>query len=168
MQITFDPFNPHERNVVTAVLSNIPAGEAVPATEPGMVNNPGSDAPDFGRVAGGDAGVFPGEALVRGVADASSAPETKKRGRKAKVVEPEPAPAPISEESLDDSEDDGEDNVVGDDNPPSIDDVRLALQNFATAKGVPAATALLQEFGAARIKELNEGDYHAFVKRCAQ
>jgi len=49
----------------------------------------------------------------------------------------------------------------------TIDDVRAALQAYTAKHGVPAGIDLLKGFGAARISELKDADYAAFVEQCA-
>lgn len=165
MQITFDPFNPHERNVVNAVLSKVSAGAVAPAAEPAVAYNTGSVASEFLASSEGDAGGYAGEATAASIgADASPAPETapKKRGRKPKS---ETAPEPEQIAAVDDAP---EPEATDNNNPPTIDDVRRALQEYTVRHSVPAGVALVKEFGAERVGEINPGDYHAFVKRCAE
>lgn len=185
MQITFDPFNPHERNVVNAVLSKVSAGGSAPAAEPAVAYNTGSVASESLASSEGGAGGYAGEATAASIgADASPAPETapKKRGRKPKsetAPEPEaPEPGAVVHGALQyhgaltgrwESETAPEpEPEATDNNPPTIDDVRGALQEYTVRHGVPAGVALVKEFGAERVGEINPGDYHAFVKRCAE
>lgn len=159
MQITFDPFIPHEKNLVGNILAlttTHPSTSCGSVAEPAMAKNTGT-ATSVLTSTEGDGGDNAGEANdALHLADASPAPETapKRRGRKPKA---EAAPEPETDEADDAGE-----------NPPTVDDVRAALQDYTVAHGIPAGTALLKEFGAARISELNEGDYHAFVKRCGE
>lgn len=161
MQITFDPFIPHEKRLVGTILeisSTYPVSDPEYVAKPVVAKNAGSAA-SFMTSDEGDAGEKTGEVIAaNSLSDASPVSETapKKRGRKAKAEVEAEAPAEPADEATDN------------DNPPSVDDVRAALQDYTVAHGIPAGTALLKEFGAARISELNEGDYHAFVKRCGE
>lgn len=55
---------------------------------------------------------------------------------------------------------------------PSIDDVATAVKGIVaklgSSQGVPKATALLQEFGAARAKDVAEEKRAAFIAKAAQ
>lgn len=163
MQITFDPFIPHEKALVESILGRSTAPLNSGAAEPAVANNTGSvvsSAPSEG-----DAGGYTGEAAT-GVplAEASPASETpKKRGRKPKA-ETAAAPVEDDEPALDQPPEAGAEA----DDPPTIDDARKALQAFTANNSVPEGVALLKEFGVARIGELAAGDYHAFIKRCNQ
>lgn len=50
---------------------------------------------------------------------------------------------------------------------PTLDDVRLALNNLLNAKGMQAVTNLLTRHGVNRVSALQPKDYAAVIKACA-
>ena len=139
--------------------------------QPGVASNPGTTSP----VVLTDA-PFQGDGGVVGAADVvEAAPivDKPKRTRKPKednvqdtvqpeqtapvsVTEQHPEPQPVEAPVFNESE-----------SAPiyTLDDVRSALQGFTATKSIEDAMALLREFGAARISELKEEDYAAFIEK---
>lgn len=175
MHITFDTSNPSDLKILSALLA------LAVAPQPEVGQNTGtavlSESPSLPNE---DSGVS-GAAEV----DAAPAPEKAKRGRKPKAekidapedpkeppvvvtgqewiapgnVEETDAPAAV-EETVSGAD-------VSEAKPLTLDEVRAALQQFTTANGIPAGIALLKEFNAGRISELDASNYSAFAARCA-
>lgn len=137
-------------NLNTAGLSNLTA-----TAQPEVACNPGT-------VASAAPSTVDGNGVSEPVAanPAPAASEIKKRGR----VKPE-----MREEAESESEPQAEPQAEQETElkPYTIDDVRAALQQFTGVKGVPAGIALLKEFDAGRISELNASEYSHFISRCA-
>lgn len=167
MHITFDTSNPNDLKILSAILSMAVAPQPEVGQNTGTVASSESPSlPHEGNGVGGAAEV-----------DAAPVPEKAKRGRKPKaeavepvaveepqgnveaVVEETAAPAAVEETAS------GADAPEA--KPLTLDEVRAALQTFTTANGIPAGIALLKEFNAGRISELDASNYAAFVARCA-
>lgn len=154
MQITFDPFNATERSFVKSLLdggvrpSSGDAGvpHSPPPTQPEVVHNTGTVVTGFAPFPPGDDG---GEGEATDL-PASPAENTfpKKRGRKPA----ETAQAPTPKDGV---------------KPLTLDDVRTALQAYASVHGVASSLELLSTFDAQRISELKEEEYADFIRRCA-
>lgn len=178
MQITFDTSNPSDMAVLNRLFPALsPSAPVATPAQPEVAQNAGSAASvhPVSSFAEGSAVSEPG-------AEQSAPAASVKRGRKPKAeavaqpaadvpqithFEPEAAAEAAPEMN------DGQQELPLDEQPAepakalSVDEVRAALQQFTAAKGVPAGVALLKEFGAGRISELDASNYAAFVARCA-
>lgn len=151
MQITFDTSNPQDLALINKIIAFAHGVEAQPQV-----------AQNSGTTATGSTLSPEGSGVSGAVAEAAApAPEKKPRAKKSvAVAEPEatsetPAePTPASDASSTDK-------------PASLDEVRAALQAFTAKSGVPAGIELLKKYNAARISELEEQHYGAFIADCA-
>lgn len=149
-----------------AQSQNIPTSVQGAGAQPEVASNAGSSALVSSLTEG--AAVSEGAVVAGETPEAKTAPSApeKKRGRPAKPKEEAAAPVekPVDAETAP--------TVSAATTEPApakeatIDDVRAALQGFTAKNGVPAGIDLLKEFGAARISELKEADYAAFVEKC--
>lgn len=161
MQVTFDPTNAVEVEIVRVLLT------LDEAAKPGVAeNNPGanSHAHETPRAAAavGEAEQGAGNASPVPLADAP-----KKRGRKPKAevapievaVEPEPDqlvwddPAP-------------EEKPVVEEKPATEDQVRIAMKKYMDQNGMEKAIKILKDHGVDRISDLAAGDYNSVIKAC--
>lgn len=141
------------------------------STQPQVVENSGSTGQGF-TLSPVDGAVV-GASIPAAEDEPKEAPtpvkEAKRRAKKLEEPTPvaeEPQPEPITEAaavSTSESADAAKVPAAA----ATIDDVRAALQAYTAKHGVPAGIDLLKGFGAARISELKEADYAAFVEKCA-
>lgn len=158
MQITLDTTNlsVQDKQILAILLGN---------TQPVVVQNTGSTASESPSPTEGSAVSEPVEATASPAAPV-------KRGRKPKAeptddTSPSESAPPVQEEAAAPSTPDADKVPAASSTSASLDDVRAALQKYTQGKGVPAGIELLKEFGAARISELKEESYGAFIGRCA-
>lgn len=163
MQVTFDPTNAVEAEIVRILLNLDHADTAKPGV---AENNPGSDGRHYETphnvTAEGEAEQDAGNASPVPLADAP-----KKRGRKPKAkaapidvaVEPEPEqivwddPAP-------------EEKPVVEEKPATEDQVRIAMKKYMDQNGMEKAIKILKDHGVDRISDLAAGDYNSVIKAC--
>ena len=146
MQIILDTSNPKDLALIDKIFGPALAGEAQPQV-----------AQNSGTVATGNDLSPEGNGVSGAVAEAAApAPEKKPRKKKEEVAEPVVDTTPVAEP---------ETKSVSD-KPASLDEVRAALQAFTAKSGVPAGIELLKKYNAARISELEEQHYGAFIADC--
>lgn len=156
MQITFDTTNPNDLKILTHLLQFSVEEKAQPqvATNSGTTGS-GSSLSDEAS------GVSESAAPA-----AAPAPVKEKKAKKSAVAE-QPKSEPASTEDAPTQEAapevrSGQEWAKA----ATLDDVRAALQTFTAANGVPAGIELLKKYGAARVSELAEANYAAFLADC--
>lgn len=141
-------------------------------TQPQVVQNSGSIGQGFTLSPVDDAVV--GVSIPAAEAEPKDTPTPVKDAvRRTRVKKEEPAPVaeepkaePVTEAAAA-STSESADAAKVPAAASTIDDVRAALQAYTAKHGVPAGIDLLKGFGAARISELKDADYAAFVEKCA-
>jgi hypothetical protein len=150
MQITFDTQNPKDLALLDIILS-LSTGEKV---QPTVTHNGGTTA--TGLTLSPE-----GSGVSGAVAEAAAPAPVKEKKAKKPVATAEEAPT--SNTSVADT---AASVASSTDKPLSLDEVRAALQQFTASNGVPAGIELLKKYNAARISELGEEHYGAFIADC--
>jgi len=157
MQITFDTSNPQDLALINKIIAFAHGVEAQPQV-----------AQNSGTTATGSTLSPEGSGVDTGAAQAA-APVTEKKPRAKKSVAAT-ATAGSEETQTSDPVAAQQESDVGastSTKPASLDEVRAALQAFTAKSGVPAGIELLKKYNAARISELEEQHYGAFIADCA-
>jgi len=160
VQLTFDPTNPRDVEMVLRLLDQGHTGKSdsdgvsslSPADGEEEMGRNGSDPISSDNTPSPD---------LDGLADALEAIATdapKKRGRKPKAqveaapVDDTPDPYPVDE--------------VVETVTLSLDDARVALKGYTERHGMARAIALLNEYGCQRVSELKADQFGEFIQDC--
>ena len=157
MQITFDPFNLADMNLISSLLSlSVPAKEAQSEVASNTDTTATGSTPSHPEGSGVTGAVVAGE-----IPEAKTAPApVKTRAKKEAAVQVEKQ-APTDAPTADTESSSTTEAAL------SLDDVRAALQAFTASNGMPEGIAVLKSFQAVRVSELKPEQYADFIKACA-
>lgn len=158
MQLTFDPTNPRDVEMVLRLLDQ---GHTYKSDSDGDSSlSPAGGEEEVGRNGSDPASsVKSSSPNLDGLASEleAIADAPKKRGRKPKA-QVEAAPVEEAEKSPLDE--------VIETVTLSLDDARAALKGYTERHGMARSIALLDEYGCQRVSELKSGQYGGFIKAC--